>query len=131
MTIFANKVFVSGGVDVSQVTSQWFESTVTFNLAPTVTAPFVSNAPVSASNSFVTIDITPLVQQWLTGAAPNNGVEITPAVAQPSTLLSLDSKEATATSHAAILNVTLVLGGGAAGPTGATGPAGPSGPIGA
>jgi hypothetical protein len=136
LTVYVNAVITAGGLDFSQVTSAWSESTVTYNSAPTTSAPFVINVPVTAPNTFVTIDITQLMQQWVTGVSPNNGVAISAAVAQPSTTVNLDSKEATLTSHPAFADITLAEVGpmgpaGQTGPAGATGPSGPTGPAGA
>ena len=130
LTVYVNKVYVSGALEVSQVTSSWFETTVTQLTAPTSTTPFAS-VPVTASGSYVTFDITSLVQQWVTGSSPNYGVEITAALAQPNTTVNLDSKETVTTSHSAFADVELASGvagpAGPTGPTGATGPAGPAG----
>ena len=136
LTIFVNKVFTSGGLDIAQVTSPWTEPGVTYNTRPTAGAPLLSNVPVSASDTFVTVDVTSLVQQWVTNPSTNFGVQISAAVAQPSTVLNLDSKEATSTSHAAFVDVTLASIGppgppGANGSPGATGNPGAPGPPGA
>src|SRR3954463_15705346 len=40
LTVYVNKVFVAGGLDFAQITSPWFESTVTSNTAPLIAAPF-------------------------------------------------------------------------------------------
>jgi hypothetical protein len=110
LTVFANKVFTAGGLDVAQVTSAWSESTATFNMRPTTAAPFLSNVPTPVSDTFVTFDITSLVQQWVTTPSINFGLQVTSAVAQPNTTVNLDSKEATATSHSAFADITLVSG---------------------
>ena len=130
LTVYVNKVFVAGALDISQVNSAWFESTVTQNTAPSISSPFAT-VPVNSSGSFVTFDITTLVKQWVTGASPNYGVAITASAAQPATTVNLDSKEATSTSHSAFGDVVLAVGTtGPAGPTGPTGPTGPAGPAG-
>src|SRR5579871_103997 len=128
LTVYANRVFTAGGLDVAPVTGPWSESTVTYNNRPTTGGPFQSNIPVSVSASYVILDITALMQQWVTGTA-NYGVQISAAIAQPSTTVNLDSKEATSTSHAAYADITLVSGG-PAGATGATGASGATGSIG-
>ena len=106
LTVFVNKVFIAGGLDFSQVTSPWSEGTVTFNTQPTIRA-FINNVPVNTSATFLTVDITDLVQQWVTGVSPNFGVEITAAVAAPGTVVNLDSKESTSTSHSAFADITI------------------------
>jgi hypothetical protein len=123
LTFYVNKVLIAGGADISLITSAWTESGtngVTYSTAPTAGTPFLSNVPVSASNSFVTVDITSQVQAWLSGTQ-NNGVQIAAAAAAPSTSFLLDTKESTTTSHPAFINV-LVNSSGAGIPSGAVVP---------
>jgi len=108
LTVFANKAFTAGGLDIAQVTGPWQESLVTYNNRPIAATPFQSNVPVSVSGSYVTFDITLLMRQWVTGAAANYGVEIRASVAQPNTAVALDSKESTSTSHPPVAEVILV-----------------------
>jgi hypothetical protein len=129
MTLFVNTVGAAGAVDISQVTGPWSELVVTNNTRPTYLAPFASNIPVNVARQYVTVDVTQLVQDWVTGAAPNFGVQISAAAAIPGTVIVLDSKENLTTSHPAFLDVVIVAGG-PAGPTGPTGPAGPAGTVG-
>jgi len=126
MTFYVNSVLTGGGVDISQVSSAWTESGVTFTTRPTYLAPFAINVPVTVSRSYVTVDVTQLVRDWVTGAAGNFGVQLSAAAGNPSTAIVLDSKENQTTSHPAFLDVVIV-GNGPAGPTGPTGPAGPAG----
>jgi len=93
LTVFVDKTLVAGGLDISQVYDPWSETTVTYNSNLAVGAPFQSNVPVGATDSYVIFDITALMAQWVIGAAPNYGVEITAAVAQPNTLVVLDSQK--------------------------------------
>lgn len=123
LTIYVNKVLIAGGADISLVTSPWTESGtsgVTYSTAPTAAIPFLSNVPISNSNSFVTIDVTSQVQGWLSGV-PNNGIQIVAAAAAPSTAFLVDTKESATTSHPAIINV-LVSSSGSAFPSGAVVP---------
>jgi hypothetical protein len=158
LTVFVNRVLVGGGLDLAPVNSAWSEGTVTFNTAPSAGAVSQANiATPSGTNGYVTFDITTILKGWVTTPSTNNGVQITAAVAQPGTEVLLDSKESTATSHPAFIDVVLSSTGpagpagatgatgangaagatgatganGAAGPTGATGSAGPAGATGA
>jgi hypothetical protein len=130
LTVFANNVQAPGSLDVAQVISPWLESTVTYNTPVFAYTPF-QNVPVSVSDDYVTFDITLLVRQWIATPALNYGL-IVSATTNPSTIVELDSKESTSTSHAAYANVALTSAGsaGPAGPQGATGPQGPAGPAG-
>jgi hypothetical protein len=135
LTVFVHKAYTAGALDLAQVTAPWSEALVTSNNRPT-TAAAVQSVPVSASESYVTFDITLLVRQWVIGAAENYGVEIRASAGQPETTVDLDSKESTSTSHSALAEITLVSMGpqgspgtpGKTGDTGATGPQGPPGP---
>jgi hypothetical protein len=71
------------------------------------------------------VDVTALVNGWLASPSTNFGIEIAGATG---TTVFLDSKENTATSHPATLQVTVT---GPAGPAGAAGPQGPTGATGA
>ena len=131
MTVYVNKVVAAGGVDVALVTSTWGETAVTFNTKPTVGTPFASNLNTSTGGTYLTFDVTAQVQGWLSVPANNFGVQISAAVSSPATQIVLDSKENTATSHPAFLDVVLATGGGTPGATGATGATGLAGPAGA
>jgi hypothetical protein len=124
MTVYLNKVLVAGGLDFSGVSTAWSESAVTFTTRPSAFRAFAANVPVSVSGEYVTVDITNVVQSWVSGSLPNYGVEVTAALANPATSVVLDSKESTTTSHPAQLDITIV----SQGPQGTQGPAGPTGP---
>ncbi|MGC2110575.1 MAG: DNRLRE domain-containing protein [Candidatus Korobacteraceae bacterium] len=91
----------------------------------------------SSLNQFIVVDITSLVQQWISGSLPNNGLALSLTTSGGS--FSFDSKESIFTSHEPELEITLAGGvgpqgppgpQGPQGPAGATGPAGPAGPQG-
>ncbi|MCU1234379.1 MAG: hypothetical protein JWP63_2346 [Candidatus Solibacter sp.] len=132
MTMFVNTVAVGGAVDIAQVTSPWTESTVNNNNRPTYLSPFLLGVPASASRQYVTVDVTQLVKDWVTGVAPNYGVQISAAASAPSTAIALDSKENQTTSHPAFLDIVIQSVGpaGPTGPQGTAGSAGPTGPTG-
>lgn len=124
LRVFADKVSAGGTLNFTLVTSPWSENTVTFATQPTTAgAPFAS-ASVSTANSFVLVNVTAQVQNWIANPATNFGLEITGTGAAS---LLLDTKENTATSHPSQLSVATVL---PAGPAGATGPTGPTGSAG-
>ncbi|MEO8594949.1 MAG: DNRLRE domain-containing protein [Candidatus Solibacter sp.] len=127
LSVYVNKVLVAGGLDFAQISSPWAESTVSFGTRPGAFPASAINVPVNVSGSYVTVDITNLVKNWVSGAQPNYGVQVTAALAAPSTSILLDTKESTTTSHPAILDVVL----GSVGPAGPTGPVGSTGATGA
>ena len=138
LVLFPDTLTTAGAFDVFRVTSGWTEAAITFNNAPTRAATAdVTGISVNIVNSFLSVDITTLVRNWMDGVLPNNGLVLVPS---PGSMINVffDSKEGTATSHAPQLLVFLQNQGpmgppgpqgpaGQTGPTGATGPAGPQG----
>lgn len=122
----------TGAIDIYQVTSSWTESTVSPSESPTLAStPFVSDVVLGGANSFLVIDVTQLVQDWLEGAAngglANDGIAL---VAHTSTTYAVfDTKENIVTSHEPHLEIVLV-DSGPQGPAGSEGPAGPAGQTG-
>ncbi len=126
LKVYVNKVTTAGTLTFSPVLSAWSEGAATASAAPAIGSSFAS-APVTVANSFVLIDVTTLVNGWLASPSTNFGIAIAGAGA---TAVLLDTKENTATSHPAALDVTITGPQGIAGPTGAVGPTGPTGPAG-
>jgi collagen type VII alpha len=125
LTLFVNRVNAAGSVTLSPATSAWSESSVTSTTAPSIGATssiFLASAP----GQYVTLDVTALVQGWVTTPATNFGFALTSDTAS----LLLDSKENDETGHAATLDIT-ITSQGATGPQGIQGPQGPTGTTGA
>jgi hypothetical protein len=124
--LFVDAVSQAGSFDVYEIDQPWSENSLTFNTAPSLGVSASGGKPVTVSkstlNQFVLVDITPLVQGWLTGTVPNNGVAI--AIAGGAGSFGFDSKESEYTSHEPELEVTF---SGVAGPAGAQGPQGTAG----
>jgi hypothetical protein len=132
LVAYVNRVGVGGAVDLAPVTSAWTESTVTAGTPPTLGGVF-STIAVTQGNSYLVADVTSLVQSWTGGNA--FGIAISASGTALSTNILFDSKEATLSSHAAFLDITIGSAGpvgptGNIGPAGLTGPAGPAGPTG-
>ena len=123
--LYVNRVLTAGTVSFAPVTSAWSEGTVTFATVPTVGGAF-GTAGVGAAQQYVVVDVTALVQGWVTFPATNFGFAVTAATAN----VLFDSKENDETAHHARLDVT-IASQGAAGVTGATGAAGLPGIAGA
>lgn len=135
LTIFLNKVTLQGGVDVG-ICNLWTslnpltgtEVTLTFNNSPctSVVSPILTNVPVSATDRFLTFDVTSTVQTWLN--TPGFGF----ILGSSTSAFTIDSKETTLTSHSATLDIVITKGtAGATGPTGAKGATGAPGLTGA
>jgi hypothetical protein len=141
LVVYVDFVRCHSEFTVAPVDEAWSEQHLSFKNAPALGSP-VEASPIKIEpadqQKFLSIDVTPLVQAWLAGTSPNNGLAL--AVTPGSEgLFALDSKENTDTSHEARLDVVLDGSQGAPGPqgppgpqgaTGATGPQGPQGPAG-
>ncbi len=125
----------AGSFDVHLVTGAWSEAAVTNHTAPAIGTAVASAIPVGAADTFVAVDVTAAVRDWLNGTPANNGLAL--AAHTAGTTVQFDSKENTETSHPAELEISVI---GPPSPTGATGaqgvpglpgPIGPTGPPGA
>ena len=127
LTIFVNRVNATGSVTLSPITSAWTESAVTDDTIPTIGAP-AGSFTASTAGQFITIDVTAIVQGWVTTPATDFGF----ALSSTSANLLLDSKENDETGHAASLDISITSEGatGLQGPQGIEGSVGPVGPQG-
>jgi hypothetical protein len=137
LRLFVNKIGSPGSINVNVAISSWSELTVNGSPGPGVGHSVAGPIGIPGAGSYISIPLTAQVQSWLNGE-PNNGLVITASPSSASIIF--DSKESTATSHPAVLEVDLFgqpgsVGApgivGAAGPTGPTGPFGATGPQGA
>jgi hypothetical protein len=128
LTVFVNRVNSGGAVSLSPVTSAWSESGVTYATIPTIGTP-INSFTAATAGQYITLDVTSVVQSWITTPASNFGLALSAPVAD----VLLDSKENDETGHTAKLDVTITSTGatGPAGATGAVGAIGPQGPAGA
>ena len=129
LTLFVNKVNAAGAIDINAAGSSWTESTVTSATAPGLAASVAAGVPVTTAGVYITVDATNLVRNWVDNFTPNHGFVLLANAGAPATNVLFDSKENTASSHPALLDISLA-GTGAAGPQGPTGPAGSTGPTG-
>ena len=116
----------SGSFTLYKVTQSWSESTLTFNNSPLYdVSSAIGPISITGANQFVAVDVTQYVVDWLNGQS-NYGI----AILWNSGSFSFDSKESTATSHHAALDIMLKAQKGDSGPSGPAGPQGPAGPAG-
>src|SRR5580698_1427071 len=130
LRLYCNRVNTAGLVSVQSLGGAWGEYSVTSATMPSLGAT-AQVVQVSQAGGYVTVDVTGLVQGWITSPNTNNGVALTAGTAA----VQFDSKENDLTGHAAELEVTLASSGpqgaqGLQGPTGPTGAVGPQGPPG-
>lgn len=122
LTLFVNKIGVSGTVNISVANGPWNETLVNGINSPVAGIALATQLPVGgAAGSYLSLDVTAAARSWLDGT-PNSGFLISPG--GDGVNVAFDSKENVVTSHPASLSVTLAG-------TGATGPVGPPGPQGA
>jgi hypothetical protein len=108
LSVWVTKNTTPGGtgvMDFATLTSAWTESSVTFNTAPTVGAPFAIAVAVATSGFFVTVDATAEVQNWVANPSSNFGFLLKSGIAQPNTVLELASRE-NSINHPANLEIT-------------------------
>ena len=132
LKLYVDQVTTAGSFDVYELNSSWNEATMTYNNAPALGSSATGGNPIAFTtaslNQFIIVDITPLVQQWVNGSLPNNGLAL--AMTTAAGAISFDSKEATLTSHPPELDIDLAGAQGPQGPQGETGATGPQGPQG-
>ncbi|MCU1259736.1 MAG: Collagen triple helix repeat-containing protein [Bryobacterales bacterium] len=84
LILYVNQVPAAGALDFAQVTSAWTEGTVTFATQPTISSP-MSTVAVGSPQSFISVDVTPMVQQWLLNPQINFGISISASAGSPGT----------------------------------------------
>jgi len=127
LVFYVDKVVSAGNVGYNPVCLPWQESTINYtNAPPPCFGGEGTFAVPSIANTFLLVNITPLVKDWLQSTPANNGIVLT---CQGGAVF-FDSKESTSTSQAVRLEITLTGPQGAPGATGPTGPQGPQGPTG-
>ncbi len=132
--VYVNRVNTAGSVTLSPVSTAWNEGAVTYASLPTIGSSFTTFT-ASTPGTYVPVDVTSLVQGWVTTPSTNNGLALASAAAN----VLFDAKENDETAHVARLDITLASQGatgpigltGATGATGATGSQGVTGVMGA
>ena len=128
LRLWVDKLHNPGRLMLQEVLATWDENTLTAGAAPPRSGAFATIPIPNDNNSYVTIDLTSVVQGWLTNPSTNHGLALVGDGNDP-LRMELDSKEDVATSHPMELEVALVVGStpGPPGPQGDPGPAGPQG----
>ncbi|MDE1175506.1 MAG: DNRLRE domain-containing protein [Edaphobacter sp.] len=118
LRLYCNRADTPGQINLQPVNAAWGEYSVTYSTMPALAAS-AQSVTVGQAGAFVWIDVTSIVQGWLTTPSTNNGLALTAA----SAAIAFDSKENDLTGHAPALDISIV----SQGPQGAPGPAGPAG----
>ena len=131
LRLWVSKLEDASSIHLHLVTGPWDEGSLTAAAPPAFDSLFAT-LPISGGDvqSYITVDVTSVVQGWVASPASNFGLAVLPD-ALDNIRLELDSKENTGTSHPMEIEVAFEGPAGPPGPTGATGPSGPSGPQGA
>ena len=126
LKIYVSAVTTAGTFDVNRVNGPWSERSVNANMEPGIGSTIRSGVPVGTfnKNTYVLVDITPAVGEWLDGVNANYGVALAP---ESTVNFTFNSKENGQTSHAPELDIVFAGQGGTPGPQGPIGPQGPNG----
>ncbi len=136
LRLYTNRADTAGLVSLQPLNGAWSEYGVNYQTLP-ATGSASQVFPVSQAGQYVAVDVTALVQGWISAPTTNFGLSLTAGTAS----VQFDSKENDLTGHQPTLDIQIVSQGpagpqGIAGPAGAAGPAGtgaagPQGPVGA
>lgn len=104
LKLYVNAVTTAGSFEVYSVGAAWSESTIDYTNEPALGSVIVSSVALTTAdkNQYILVPITTTVQGWVNGSVANNGITL---VAIGAFNASFDSKENTATSHPAELDV--------------------------
>src|SRR5215471_9448891 len=105
LTLYVSSLTAAGSLVLHRITGTWNENTISSTTALTLT-PEVSGVKAARAQAFITIDVTRLVRDWVSGRHPNNGMALVASGDQ--TFVSFDSKESGITSHEPSLAIALV-----------------------
>ncbi len=105
LKLWVDQLTAAGEFYVGDAADPWDETTVTFDTRPSVPS-FVTDNEVTRRRTFVVIDVTIYVKNWLDGVQDNHGFAlVTPGLT--GVTLRFDSKENTGTAHEPVLAVEL------------------------
>lgn len=104
LRLFVRKVNGPGTISLHLILGDWNEATLTPNTAPPIELTPFDQVSIAAADelSYVLVDVTGVVQEWLDGTTPDFGIAILP---DASVRIRLDSKENDLTSHPAELEI--------------------------
>ncbi|MBI4593942.1 MAG: DNRLRE domain-containing protein [Candidatus Rokubacteria bacterium] len=106
LKLWADSLTMAGSVDVRRITAGWIEETITWNNAPPL-GPVDGAGTVGEVFSFIVVDVTQLVKNWLDGTQANHGLALETL---GSTDVTFDSKEDPQRGHEPQLEIVLATG---------------------
>ena len=130
LRVYVSLVESAGLVELHLIQGAWSEASLTQSTAPSL-GPTILSVPIAttAQGTYVSVDVTSIVANWLSGATSNFGVALVGS-AVDDVRMEFDSKENTATAHDPNIEVVLAGPQGPPGPQGLQGPQGFVGPVG-
>jgi hypothetical protein len=120
LKLYVNTVTTAGSFNVDLVNGTWTEKTIDYSKEPALGTTIAASVPLTTASkgTYVEIDITPAMVEWLNGTQPNDGIAL---VANSPLVATFDSKENTAASHSAEIDIVYASGGTLTGVTTASG----------
>ena len=115
LRVYVARISKPGDISVNLSTQDWSEKTN--GDAPVIDANPISTIAAAdlSSKSYVVVDITTAVQQWMTDPTTNFGVAVISAGATPTAKVVLAAKEGPGTGPAAELELEAAIPGGPSG----------------
>ena len=112
LRLWPNLVTTEGNIEVSAVLGAWDEPTLAAIVAPALSDPVADFTVLKADlKTYVHVDITELVKDWVDGDLDNHGIALVGQAARPVNA-KFDTKENATTSHPMELEVMLGLPAG-------------------
>ena len=104
LKLYVNTLTTAGSFNVDLVNGTWTEKTLKYSTEPALGGTIVASVPLTTASkgTYVEIDITPAVVEWLNNTQPNDGIAL---VANSPLVATFDSKENTAASHAPEIDI--------------------------
>jgi hypothetical protein len=120
LKLYISSVATAGSFNLDFVNGSWSEKTITAGLSPALGSSIASSISLTTANAnnYVLIDVTTAVGDWLNGSQANDGIAL---VANSPLSATIDSKENSAQSHPAELDIVFAAGGTITGVTTASG----------
>jgi hypothetical protein len=104
LKLYVNSVTTAGAFNVDLVNGTWTEKTIKYSNEPALGSTIAASVPLTTASkgTYVEIDITSAVVEWLNGTQANDGIAL---VANSPLVATFDSKENTAASHAPEIDI--------------------------
>jgi hypothetical protein len=111
LKLYVNSVTTAGAFNVDLVNGTWTEKTIKYSNGPALGSTIAASVPLTTASkgTYVEIDITSAMVEWLNGTQANDGIAL---VANSPLVATFDSKENTGASHAPEIDIVYAPMGG-------------------